>query len=128
MATMTEIKALGWDYIGLSKKSFKGAVQNYSAEGSTVTVGFTLHHAYVVEDEEGMFGVNDIREGVAPLIKAHPSEVEGTIIIAQDTGEGVEFIESELTRLGINDFETRESLENRIKHLASLDEMVDMPI
>lgn len=129
MATMKEIKDLGWSYIGLAKKSFKGAVQEYTTEdGKKVAVGFTLNHAYIVEDAVGLFEVNDIREGVVGLIKNHPSEVEGASILASNGGTEVEFHEDVLTRLGLNDFETRESLKNRILSLSTLDEYIDMPV
>jgi len=129
---MKAAKDIGWDYISLSKKGFDGAVQGFrAADGSTVAVAFNMHEAFVVRDDQGLFGVEDIKEGI---IKARDIDIErtGTIegveLIAWETEDGsgeVEFNEEALEALGLNDFSVRESIKNRILLLAALDKMVD---
>ena len=120
---INDVKALGWDDIKITSKSFSGAVQCYG----DVAVAFGMHNAIILEDEEGLFGVNDLMQGV---IKSKEFDVdsfnrmEGASAIAQEEDGIVHFDEELLGRLGIADSATRQSIEERLLLLASLDEQV----
>lgn len=129
---MKAAKDIGWDHISLSQRGFRGAVQSYKADdGSTVAVCFNLHEAFVVEDDQGLFGVEDLKEGIVKdksINIEFTGTIEGATAIAWETEDGsgeVEFSEEELNRLGINDFSVKESIKERILLLAALDKLVD---
>lgn len=133
-AEVKYVKGLGWDKISLTQKGFKGAVQSYKANnGNTVALAFNLHEAFIVEDEQGLFGVEDLEYGI---IKAkginieYTGEIEGAYVVAwhdEETDE-IGFDEEKLTELGINVFEVKESLKTRLLALAKLDKLVDIPL
>lgn len=132
---MKQAKDLGWDYISLSGKGFKGAVQSYqSTTGTKVALAFNYHEAFVIEDDQGLFGVEDIKQGIIQNkeidIEA-TGQIEGVSSVAWETEEGsgeVEFDEEKLTQLGINDAEVKDSITKRIIALSALDKLVDMPL
>lgn len=133
MSTVTKnVKDLGWEHISLTQKGFKGAVQSYKSEnGSTVALAFNMHDAFVVEDDQGLFGVQDL---VAGIIKDKHIDIESTgeivgaeTVAFEQDGEIV-YDEEKLTALGINAFEVKESLKTRLTALAQLDKLVDMPL
>lgn len=121
------VKDLGWDKLFLSQKGFKGAVQSYkSNNGNTVALAFNLHEAFIVEDEQGLYGVEDLEKGI---IKAKDINIEntgrikGAYVVAwhdEETGE-IGFDEEKLTELGINDFLVKDSLKIRLLVLSLLD-------
>lgn len=129
---MKQVKDLGWDKISLTQKGFKGAIQSYKTEtGATVAVMFNLHEAFVVEDEQGLFGVADLDAGILKdkyIDIEYTGEIEGASVIAWEEEGEFGYNEDKLTELGINAFEVKESLKNRLFHLAKLDVMVDMQL
>ena len=133
MASATkEVKDIGWDHINLTQKGFKGAVQSYKAEnGSTVALAFNMHEAFIVEDDQGLFGKDDL---VAGIVKAKGINIEmtgeiiGAHVVAWEEEGEMGFDEIKLAELGLDAFEVRESLKARLTALAKLDVMIDMQL
>lgn len=133
MASETkQVKDLGWVHISLSQKGFKGAVQTYpSNKGGTVALCFNMHEAFIVEDEQGLFGAEDLKQGIINakgIDIEFTGEIEGALAVAWEEDGEYGFNEDKLTELGINDFEVKESLKKRLFHLAQLDKLVDIPM
>lgn len=127
-----KVKDLGWEHISLTQKGFQGAVQTYLTDkGEKVAVAFNMHEAFVVADDQGLFGVQDLVEGI---IKDRDIDIEdtGDIIgaeaVAWEENSEITYNDEKLTSLGLNAFEVKESLKTRLFHLAQLDKMVDMPL
>lgn len=135
MASTTKaVKDLGWDKISLTQKGFKGAVQSYkTGNGGTVALAFNMHEAFLVEDDQGLFGVADLEAGILKgkgIDIESTGSIEGAEVVAwhdEETDE-IGFNEDRLTALGINAFEVKESLTARLLALKELDKLVDMPL
>jgi hypothetical protein len=85
-------KDLGWDHITLSQKGFKGAVNAFQAEGGKkIALCFNHHEAFIVADDQGLFGTEDL---VAGIVKAGSIDIEatgqidGAQVVAWETEEG----------------------------------------
>jgi hypothetical protein len=131
MANETKVvKELGWDHLSLNQKGYKGAVQAYqSTGGSKVAICFNMHEAFVVADDDGLFGVSDLEHGVIKhkdIDIDSTGEIVGAVVIAWEEEGEVEYNEEKLTELGINDFSVKESLKTRLIALAALDKMIEM--
>lgn len=124
ITTVKGIKEIGWDKIKLSDKNgFGGAVKSYKATtGRTIALCFNTTEAFIVEDNMGLFAVQDLYSG---LLRAKEIDVEstGTIVgaktvafIDEDTNE-VLFIPDEIVRLGLTTDEIKEDIKNRITNL-----------
>ena len=127
-----EIKDLGWDKLAMTAKSFDGAVQSYqSSKGGNVAVCFNTHEAFIVRDSQGLFGVEDLFQGV---IKDKYVDIEssgliqGLELIAHEEGGEVGYEDETLESLGLNDFEVRESLKHRLLLLSGLDELKELEL
>jgi hypothetical protein len=131
-------KDLGWDHITLSQKGFKGAVNAFQAEGGKkVALCFNHHEAFIVSDDQGLFGVEDLTQGVVKGkgvdIEA-TGQIDGAEVVAWEEEENGEyagvvlFDEVKLTELGINDFSIKESIKARILALSALDKQIDMQL
>lgn len=130
MPTTTQVKKmkdLGWAKAFITSKTFDGAVAEFEKEGSgsKVPVLFVSDKAYVVEDAEGLYTTNDLVKGLIQnkgINHRNPSLINGTTILASydlsavQHGDDAEVFlaDDELTRLGINYHEVRESLVNRL--------------
>lgn len=122
--TVKEIKDIGWDKIQLSAQTgFSGAVKAYKGNnGKTVALCFNTTEAFIVEDELGLFGVQDLYTG---LLKEKSIDVEATgqivgaktvAFIDEDTKE-VMFIPDEVDRLTLNSKEVQDDIVYRITEL-----------
>lgn len=123
-----EIKEIGWSFISLTSKAFKGAVQEYNG----VAVLFNMEEAMVIRDNKGCFKTKDYEKGV---IKSKDFDVEdsgdlGAEIIAfyNDESDEVEFNEDLLAELGLADFSVQDSITARIKALYQLTATQDVPL
>ena len=64
-AVFGEIKDLGWSVIQLTQKGYRGAIQTYkTSKGELVPVMFYLDECFIVEDKQGLFGVQDLKYGI----------------------------------------------------------------
>ncbi len=122
MKTIKEVKEIGWDKITLAGTGFKGAVKSYrNAEGKVIALCFNSDEAFIVEDEIGLFGVEDLYSGI---IRAKNIDVESTgqiegaktvAFIDEDT-KVVSFIPSEVERLALTE-DQKKDIESRITNL-----------
>lgn len=131
--TIKEIKDLGWDKIKLAKTTgFGGAVNSYEAEdGSKVSMVFSADDVYIVEDELGLYTKEDLISGILndKDIKVNESGlIEGALALAwyDEDNETVAFNEDKLTELGINTFEVKNSITERVKLLVAIHQLSDM--
>lgn len=134
---MDNVKNIGWDKISFTQKTgYKGAVQQYDstsdkALGGKVAVIFGFHDAYIVEDEEGLYGVADLYEGIikpSNFDVSDPASIDGSEVLAWEEDGEIQFNEEVLETLGLNDFSVKESIRQRLYHIAQLDVLVDFPL
>jgi hypothetical protein len=133
MANETKVvKDLGWDHLSLNQKGYKGAIQAYqSTNGKKISLCFNMHEAFIVSDDEGLFGTADLEQGVIKnkdIDIDSTGEIVGAVVVAWEEEGEVEYSEEKLTELGINDFSVKESLKARLIALAALDKMIEMPM
>lgn len=129
---LAEIKRMGWSSIQLTSKNYRGAVQTYkTSKGSIVPIMFYLDEAFIIEDKDGLFGVQDL---VAGLMKVKSIDLEATgciqglTLIAYEEDGQVVFSDKVLDRLDINTDLTKLDLKRRLLILSQLKEMEDVPM
>lgn len=126
------IKKLGWSKIKLTKRGYRGAVQTYKTSRSTlVPVMYYINEAFVVEDAQGLFGVQDLEYG---LMDEKGIDLEGTghingltLLAYEEDGE-VRFNEKELDRLDIHSELIKSDIERRLRAVAELGEMEEIDL
>lgn len=130
---VTEIKSLGWSAIQLNKKGYRGAVQVYrGVHGEKVPVFFYIDECFIVEDKDGLFRVEDLKDFFMKKTSTVDLEATGLIqglsLIAykNDDSSDIEFVDSVLTRLGINTSVNREDIKRRLNAVYRLGEMVEV--
>lgn len=122
--SIAAIKSLGWSHQSIKGSTFKGVIQTFEGDKGTVAVAFNLHEAFIVEDADGLFGLEDLKDGV---VKDNDVDIftvatiNGATIIAFESNNSVSYDEDKLTALGINDFEVKESLKKRLLTLSMVD-------
>lgn len=126
--SVKDVKALGWDYISLSQKGFGGAVKSYNGSKGNVAICFNFHEAFVVRDDQGLFGVDDLIEGIVkePSIDIeNTGQIEGLSVVAWESDGEVKFAEEEVESLGLSDSD-KEDIKKRLISLSGLDKLVDI--
>ena len=134
-AVVTEIKGLGWSAIQLNKKGYRGAVQIYkSSKNEKVPVMFYIDECFIVEDNQGLFRVEDLKDFF--MKKSSTVDLEATGLIqglsliaykSEETGV-VEFNDSVMNRLDINSESNREDIKRRLNSVYKLGEMVEVDL
>lgn len=130
-AVFGEIKDLGWSVIQLTQKGYRGAIQTYkTSKGELVPVMFYLDECFIVEDKQGLFGVQDLKYGIMQE-KSIDLEATGCInglslIAYLDENKKVVYSSDVLDRLNINTSDNREDIKKRLKAVNKLSEMVDV--
>jgi hypothetical protein len=134
-AVVTEIKSLGWSAIQLNKKGYRGAVQVYRGiKGEKVPVMFYIDECFVVEDNQGLFRVEDLKDFFMKKSSNVDLEatglIEGLSLIAyKDESSGkVCYMDSVMTRLNINTKLNREDISRRLNAVYQLGEMEDVDL
>ena len=126
------IKSVGWDILSLSKRGYRGAIKVYkSANGEKVPVMFYLDECFIVEDSLGLFRVEDLKSF---FMKEHREIdltatgcINGLSLIAYlDDTKQTHFMDSTMTRLGINTISVREDVRNRLLVVNQLAEEIDV--
>lgn len=127
----SDIKDLGWSVIQLTQKGYRGAIQTYkTSKGELVPVMFYLDECFIVEDKQGLFGVQDLKYGIMQE-KSIDLEATGCInglslIAYLDDNKKVVYSSDVLDRLNINTSDNREDIKKRLKAVNKLSEMVDV--
>ena len=127
----SDIKKLGWSAIQLTQKGYRGAIQTYkTSKGELVPVMFYLDECFIVEDKQGLFGVQDLKYGIMQE-KSIDLEATGCInglslIAYLDDNKKVVYSSDVLDRLNINTSDNREDIKKRLKAVNKLSEMVDV--
>lgn len=127
----SDIKELGWSVIQLTQKGYRGAIQTYkTSKGELVPVMFYLDECFIVEDKQGLFGVQDLKYGIMQE-KSIDLEATGCInglslIAYLDENKKVVYSSDVLDRLNINTSDNREDIKKRLKAVNKLSEMVDV--
>lgn len=130
-AVFSDIKELGWSVIQLTQKGYRGAIQTYkTSKGELVPVMFYLDECFIVEDKQGLFGVQDLKYGIMQE-KSIDLEATGCInglslIAYLDENKKVVYSSDVLDRLNINTSDNREDIKKRLKAVNKLSEMVDV--
>lgn len=132
---VAEIKGLGWNAIHLNKKGYRGAVQVYKNDkGEKVPVMFYIDECFIVEDKDGLFRVEDLKDFF--MKKSSTVDLEATGLIQglslvaykNDDDSDIEFVDSVLTRLGINTKLNREDIARRLNAVYRLGEMEEVDL
>lgn len=128
---MKEVKDLGWDYITLTqKKGFQGAVKAFTNEGKTIALCFSMHEAFAVEDEQGLYSALDLYDGVVKdsyFNVEDSGDIDGAVAYAfEENGEV--FFTDKFVESGIDTPEIREDIKKHLLGTASLDVMVDVDL
>ena len=127
----SDIKELGWSVIQLTQKGYRGAIQTYkTSKGELVPVMFYLDECFIVEDKQGLFGVQDLKYGIMQE-KSIDLEATGCInglslSAYLDENKKVVYSSDVLDRLNINTSDNREDIKKRLKAVKKLSEMVDV--
>lgn len=126
------IKDMNWSHIQLTQKGFRGAILTYkSLDDKLVPVLFYLHEAYVVEDNQGLFGVKDLIHGLVKQKNINLSattRIKGASILSWEEEGQIFFNTDNLKRLGINSGLIREDMSKRLLSLSRLDELEEIPL
>ena len=126
------VKSVGWDIISLSKRGYRGAIKAYkNAKGEKIPIMFYLDECFIIEDSLGLFRVEDLKSF---FMKEHREIdmtatgcIQGLSLIAYlDDERQSHFMDSVLTRLGINTISVREDIRNRLLVVNQLAEEVDV--
>lgn len=131
------IKTLGWSAISLRKTRYRGAIQLYKStctEVGRVPIYFYLDECFIIEDKDGLFHVEDLKEffmkknGLGGDVDLEATGyIEGLSLIAFLNDDGsIGFADDTLNRLGINTDEIRVDIENRLRTVNILSEMEDV--
>lgn len=130
--TLKEIKDLEWNHITLKKAEFSGAVKEFQADsGRKVAVLFSMHDAFIVEDEQGLFETADLVSGIikdASMDINSIERIEGATVLVNELDGNFELNEEKLSALGLNNHEVIESIKKRLTYLSTLDVLQDMPM
>ena len=129
----SEIKKVGWSAIQLNKRGYRGAIQAYkNVDGMKVPVMFYIDECFVIEDSEGLFKVEDLKDF---FFKHKEVDLEATgcinglsLVAYLDDDKYVGYMESTMTRLGLNNREIREDIERRLRIVNQLGEMEDVDL
>lgn len=129
----SEIKKVGWSAIQLNKRGYRGAIQAYkNVDGMKVPVMFYIDECFVIEDSEGLFKVEDLKDF---FFKHKEVDLEATgcinglsLVAYLDDDKNVGYMDSTMTRLGLNNREIREDIERRLRIVNQLGEMEDVDL
>ena len=129
----SEIKKVGWSAIQLNKRGYRGAIQAYkNIDGMKVPVMFYIDECFVIEDSEGLFKVEDLKDF---FFKHKEVDLEATgcinglsLVAYLDDDKNVGYMDSTMTRLGLNNREIREDIERRLRIVNQLGEMEDVDL
>lgn len=127
---IASIKELKWSKIKLTQRGYRGAVQTYrTSKGSIVAVMFYTSEAFIVEDKMGLFGVQDLEEG---LMKETSIDLEmtacikGLSAVASIRGGQITYNDNLLRRLDIYTDANKLDIARRLQAVSQLEEMVDV--
>lgn len=131
---MENVRNLGWDTLSLTSAEFKGGVKVYTAaDGSAIAVLFGRHEGFVVEDDAGLFTINDLVDGVIndPDFNVDESgTIDGTTVLGESglwEGDGpaeVTLFEESLEKYGIASDEIKEDITKRLLVLSEFDQQI----
>ena len=129
----SEIKKVGWSAIQLNKRGYRGAIQAYkNVDGMKVPVMFYIDECFVIEDSVGLFKVEDLKDF---FFKHKEVDLEATgcinglsLVAYLDDDKNVGYMDSTMTRLGLNNREIREDIERRLRIVNQLGEMEDVDL
>lgn len=129
----SDIKGLGWSVIQLTQKGYRGAIQTYrNSKGELVAIMYYLDECFIVEDNQGLFGVQDLKYG---LMQEKSIDLESTgcinglsLIAYIDDNKKIVYNNEVLDRLGLNNSEVKEDIKTRLRSVNKLSEMVDVDL
>jgi hypothetical protein len=123
-----EVKDLGWESIKLNKEGFRGAGKTYRTDKGDVAVGFSMFAAFIVQDDEGLFSVQDLQDGIFKSNDFDISNlygIDGAEVIADITEDGeasVGYDDELIAELGLNTPEIMDDIAKRLTVLRKLGE------
>ena len=117
----------------MNKRGYRGAIQAYkNVDGMKVPVMFYIDECFVIEDSEGLFKVEDLKDF---FFKHKEVDLEATgcinglsLVAYLDDDKNVGYMDSTMTRLGLNNREIREDIERRLRIVNQLGEMEDVDL
>ena len=117
-----------FDFTGLATKN-----DILCADGRTIRKG-AFDECFIVEDKDGLFRVEDLKDFF--MKKSSTVDLEATGLIQglslvaykNDDDSDIEFVDSVLTRLGINTKLNREDIARRLNAVYRLGEMEEVDL
>lgn len=130
--SLNGVKSFPWSFISLSKsEGFKGAVHDFHTDNGVVWVCFNLHECFVVEDEQGLFGKQDLIDGIIKADNVDIFEtglIYGLNLLAWEDNGFVSFDDEYLDKLGLDDYAVKKEIEKCLLLLASIDQTKEIPL
>lgn len=124
------IKQIGWNAIQLTKKGYRGAIQSYrTSKGDRVPVFFYIDECFVIEDKDGLFRVEDLKDFFFKHKEVDLEAtgcIEGLSLVAYIEDGKVVYSDKTLERLNIDNREVREDLGRRLRAVNRLGEMIEV--
>lgn len=124
---LKELKNNNWGFISLSRNGFDGAVMVYNTNKGEVAVCFSTKDVFVVSDDSGLFGINDLVHGIIKckdISVEQSSIIDGAEVVAYVDGEDVIFDNASVVKLGLSAESTLIDISNRLSMLNKLNETV----
>jgi hypothetical protein len=126
------IKRIGWSRIKLTQHEYRGAIKTFkTSTKSLVAIMFHLNEAFIVEDKEGVFGVQDLNYGLVQKDSIDLNDsgrIKGLSLVAFIHEDKVYLQEEVLERLDINTARNRKDIENRLLAVNKLSETDELEL
>lgn len=125
----SSIKQIGWDAISLTKKGYRGAIKAYTVRGNKVPVFFYLDECFVIEDKQGLFRVEDLKDFFFKHKEVDLEAtgcIEGLSLVAFVEEGKTEFMEETVKRLGLDNREIKSDIDMRLRAVNRLGELEDV--
>lgn len=105
-----------FDYKCVTKDSeFRGAVKNYKTDNGVVAIGFTTTNAYIMEDSEGLYTLEDLKHNIKQLGMDTIACREAVGVATTEGGD-----EEVVARLGLSDEDVTDIIDT-LKELCQLE-------
>lgn len=123
------IKHIGWDAISLTKKGYRGAIKAYNSKMGKVPVFFYLDECFVIEDSQGLFRVEDLKDFFFKHKEVDLEAtgcIEGLSLVGFIEDGKTEYMTDTLKRLGIDNKDIKADIDMRLRAVNRLGELEDV--
>ncbi len=130
------VKELGWSAIKLTQSKYRGAIQVYKGKyGENVPIFFYLDECFIIEDEDGLFTKDDLRDffmkGTIDLEATGCIRGLSLVSYVEETRTGnlkVVHNTDLLKRFDLDKADIKSDIQNRLYTVYKLGEMIDAQV